>query len=141
MRFELRSWAHESLRDHGCHAWAIDAIDAILDKDFELNAAGTRRLAATRGSLGLDMQYLLLKALHVLSVVLFLGNIITGVFWKMHADRSGDLRGARAGARRHHPQRPLVHAARRGRHHRHRRAAGDDGAPSHPGHAAGCCGR
>jgi len=38
------------------------------------------------------MHYLVLKALHVLSVVLFLGNIITGVFWKMHADRSGDLR-------------------------------------------------
>jgi uncharacterized membrane protein len=29
--------------------------------------------------------------------VLFLGNIITGVFWKMHADRTGDLR-ARAQA-------------------------------------------
>lgn len=36
--------------------------------------------------------YLLLKALHVVSVVLFLGNIITGVFWKAHADRAGDLR-------------------------------------------------
>ena len=39
------------------------------------------------------MQYVFLKALHVLSVVLFLGNIITGVFWKFHADRNGDLRG------------------------------------------------
>ena len=39
------------------------------------------------------MHYLFLKALHVLSVVLFLGNIITGVFWKFHADRHGDLRG------------------------------------------------
>jgi uncharacterized membrane protein len=38
-----------------------------------------------------------LKALHVVSVVLFLGNIITGVFWKAHADRTGDLR-ARAQA-------------------------------------------
>jgi uncharacterized membrane protein len=38
------------------------------------------------------MFYLALKALHVVSVVLFLGNIITGVFWKVHADRSGDLR-------------------------------------------------
>jgi uncharacterized membrane protein len=36
--------------------------------------------------------YLWLKALHVISVVLFLGNIITGAFWKAHADRSGDLR-------------------------------------------------
>ncbi len=39
------------------------------------------------------MPHLVLKALHVLSVVLFLGNIITGVFWKFHADRVGDLRG------------------------------------------------
>ena len=39
------------------------------------------------------MLYLVLKALHVLSVVLFLGNIITGIFWKSHADRAGDLRG------------------------------------------------
>jgi glyoxylase-like metal-dependent hydrolase (beta-lactamase superfamily II) len=39
MRFELRNWAHESLRDHGC-TMDIDAIDAILGKDYELNAAG-----------------------------------------------------------------------------------------------------
>jgi uncharacterized membrane protein len=38
-----------------------------------------------------------IKALHVLSVVLFLGNVITGVFWKLHADLTGDLR-ARAQA-------------------------------------------
>jgi uncharacterized membrane protein len=43
------------------------------------------------------MLYLILKSLHVVSVVLFLGNIITGVFWKFHADRTGDLR-ARAQA-------------------------------------------
>jgi uncharacterized membrane protein len=43
------------------------------------------------------MLYLLLKSLHVVSVVLFLGNIITGVFWKFHADRGGELR-ARAQA-------------------------------------------
>ena len=43
------------------------------------------------------MMYLVLKAVHVLGVVLFLGNIITGVFWKVHADLSGDLR-ARAQA-------------------------------------------
>jgi uncharacterized membrane protein len=43
------------------------------------------------------MLYLVLKALHVISVVLFLGNITTGVFWKWHADRTGDLR-ARAQA-------------------------------------------
>ena len=43
------------------------------------------------------MHYLALKALHIVSVVLFLGNIMTGVFWKVHADRTGDLR-ARAQA-------------------------------------------
>ena len=36
--------------------------------------------------------YLALKALHILAVVLFLGNIITGVFWKAHGDRTGDPR-------------------------------------------------
>jgi uncharacterized membrane protein len=43
------------------------------------------------------MLYNVLKALHIVSVVLFLGNIITGVFWKAHADRTADLR-ARAQA-------------------------------------------
>ena len=38
------------------------------------------------------MMYVALKVLHIVSVVLFLGNIITGVFWKLHADRSGELR-------------------------------------------------
>ena len=36
--------------------------------------------------------YLALKAVHVLGVVLFLGNIATGVFWKSHADRTRDPR-------------------------------------------------
>jgi glyoxylase-like metal-dependent hydrolase (beta-lactamase superfamily II) len=39
MRFELRALAHENLREHGCTMSAA-AIDAILTKDFELNAAG-----------------------------------------------------------------------------------------------------
>jgi glyoxylase-like metal-dependent hydrolase (beta-lactamase superfamily II) len=39
MKFELRALAHESLREHGC-AMTPAAIDAILGKDFELNAAG-----------------------------------------------------------------------------------------------------
>lgn len=38
------------------------------------------------------MTYQLLKSLHVFAVVLFLGNIITGLFWKRHADRTGDAR-------------------------------------------------
>ncbi len=37
------------------------------------------------------MLYLTLKSLHIVSVVLFLGNIITGVFWKVHADITGTL--------------------------------------------------
>lgn len=36
--------------------------------------------------------YAALKALHVLAVALFLGNIITGLFWKAHGDRTGDPR-------------------------------------------------
>jgi glyoxylase-like metal-dependent hydrolase (beta-lactamase superfamily II) len=39
MRFELRSRAHASLESHGCKLSA-ESIDAILGKDFELNAAG-----------------------------------------------------------------------------------------------------
>ena len=39
MKFELRKWAHASLRDHGS-TMSIDDIDSILDKDYELNAAG-----------------------------------------------------------------------------------------------------
>ena len=34
--------------------------------------------------------YLALKSLHVLAVALFLGNIVTGVFWKSHGDRTAD---------------------------------------------------
>jgi len=36
--------------------------------------------------------YLVMKTIHVLAVVLFLGNIIIGIFWKLYADRSGDPR-------------------------------------------------
>ena len=36
--------------------------------------------------------YLAIKTLHVLAVVLFLGNIITGLFWKAHGDRTADPR-------------------------------------------------
>jgi glyoxylase-like metal-dependent hydrolase (beta-lactamase superfamily II) len=39
MRFDLRRHAHESLREHGC-TLSAERIDAILLKDFELNAAG-----------------------------------------------------------------------------------------------------
>ena len=36
--------------------------------------------------------YLALKLAHLIGVVLFLGNITVGVFWKAFADRTGDLR-------------------------------------------------
>ncbi len=39
MRFDLRRLAHESLHEHGCTLSGPE-IDAILAKDFELNAAG-----------------------------------------------------------------------------------------------------
>jgi uncharacterized membrane protein len=38
------------------------------------------------------MSYLLWKLLHNAAVVLFLGNIITGLFWAAHGRRSRDLR-------------------------------------------------
>jgi len=49
MRFDLRRLAHESLREHGCKLGA-DAIDAILSKDFELNAAGLAHWLKREGS-------------------------------------------------------------------------------------------
>ncbi len=36
--------------------------------------------------------YLVLKLLHVTAVILFLGNIITGLFWHAHAARTRDPR-------------------------------------------------
>ena len=36
------------------------------------------------------MLYLILKLVHVAGVVLFLGNITVGVFWKSFADRTGN---------------------------------------------------
>jgi glyoxylase-like metal-dependent hydrolase (beta-lactamase superfamily II) len=39
MRFDLRTWAQQGLREHGV-TMTPEAIDAILGKDFELNAAG-----------------------------------------------------------------------------------------------------
>ena len=36
--------------------------------------------------------YLVMKAIHLLAVVLFLGNIGIGTFWKFYGDRSGDPR-------------------------------------------------
>ena len=36
--------------------------------------------------------FLFFKVLHVTAVIMFLGNITVGVFWKMWADRTGDVR-------------------------------------------------
>ena len=36
--------------------------------------------------------YQVLKLIHVAAVIIFLGNIITGLFWKAHADRTKDVR-------------------------------------------------
>ncbi len=36
------------------------------------------------------MIYLSLKFLHIVGAILFLGNIITGAFWKAHADKTRD---------------------------------------------------
>ena len=36
--------------------------------------------------------YPLLKTIHVISVILFLGNIITGLFWMAHANKTRDPR-------------------------------------------------
>lgn len=37
------------------------------------------------------MDYLIWKLVHVVSVILFVGNITTGVFWASYAVRSGDF--------------------------------------------------
>ncbi len=36
--------------------------------------------------------YIAFKILHIAAVVIFLENLVTGIFWKMHAERSGDPR-------------------------------------------------
>ena len=45
------------------------------------------------------MGFEILLALHILSAVVFLGNIITAAFWKVRADRSGNLEAIAATAR------------------------------------------
>ena len=34
--------------------------------------------------------YIALKVLHVAAVVIFLGNLVTGILWKMHGDQTED---------------------------------------------------
>ena len=42
------------------------------------------------GNDGDSSVYLALKTLHIIAVVLFLGNIVTGLFWHRHAARTRD---------------------------------------------------
>lgn len=39
----------------------------------------------------MTVTYLTLKLIHVFGVILFLGNITVGVFWKRHADSTGNF--------------------------------------------------
>ena len=34
--------------------------------------------------------YIALKIMHVAAVVIFLGNLVTGIFWKIHGDQTAD---------------------------------------------------
>lgn len=36
--------------------------------------------------------YAALKVIHIIAVILFMGNIITGLFWKAHADRTRNVK-------------------------------------------------
>lgn len=36
--------------------------------------------------------YAILKAIHIFAVIVFMGNVITGLFWKAHADATRDRR-------------------------------------------------
>lgn len=36
------------------------------------------------------MSYLVFKTLHILFAVMFIGNILVAIFWKLHSDKSGD---------------------------------------------------
>jgi len=38
------------------------------------------------------MAYLILKLFHVLAVIIFIGNITVGIFWKMYAQKSKDAK-------------------------------------------------
>ena len=36
------------------------------------------------------MPYLIFKLIHVFAVIIFVGNIVIGIFWKRYGDKSGD---------------------------------------------------
>jgi len=36
--------------------------------------------------------YVALKVIHIIAVILFMGNIITGLFWKAHVDRTRNVK-------------------------------------------------
>ena len=72
--------------------WSLDWN--AKPKSYEAAAAEARsvRWAPEVHQRGHSTVYLALKTLHILAVVLFLGNIITGLFWKAHGDRTADPR-------------------------------------------------
>jgi uncharacterized membrane protein len=45
-----------------------------------------------RGHEGASMFYLIFKMIHLMGVVLFLGNLIISAYWKIRADRTHDLK-------------------------------------------------
>ena len=36
------------------------------------------------------MPYLIFKLIHIFAVIIFIGNIVIGIFWKNHGDKSND---------------------------------------------------
>src|SRR5688572_9782946 len=66
---------HQAAEHHRCLGAAAAAFRA-RDHEWFRNYCHRR------------MIYLTLKFLHIVGAILFLGNIITGVFWKAHGDKS-----------------------------------------------------
>src|SRR6188474_3607230 len=52
----------------------------------------SRRSSPDRRYAEVDAMYLWLKVIHILAVVMCIGNIVTGVFWHKHAERTRDPR-------------------------------------------------
>ena len=76
-------------------AFAITVTVTELKSDRR-NCTRRRMLTypARPGALARDPhpRYLMWKLLHIASVIIFLGNITTGLFWAAHAHKSHDLR-------------------------------------------------
>src|SRR6267378_2324427 len=78
-----RHWRHPAPRP------GLDrASSRLLHADVGVGDQPRRAGAPQRPA----VTYQLLKLIHLVAVIIFLGNIITGLFWKAHADRTRDLR-------------------------------------------------